>query len=955
MIGQTISHYRVISELGAGGMGTVYRAEDLRLQRQVALKALASELLDEPFALDWFKREARVAAALNHPAICTIHDVFEHEGRPFIVMELLEGRSLRDELGGGALPLERLLAVAASVAEALEAAHSQRVIHRDLKPANVFVAPDGRHAKVLDFGLSELLSERGRAHPPAGERPLAETTPSVPTRTRADAGAATPAYASPEQARGEPLDERSDLFSFGAVLYEMATGQRAFPGASVAAVYDAVLNRPPAAAGALAPAVPRELEDLILRLLEKDPARRCQTASEVAAELRRIRRSALATSSLTLLLAASGTRRGLRAALVRAAPRGLALLAMGLAILGLVALALRRSAPAPALTERDQVLLAEFANRTGEPVFDLTLREALAVQLSQSPFLAIVSDERVREALRMMTRPPDEKLTRELAREACQRLAAKAMLEGQIAALGRSYVLTLEAADCAAGDSLAREQAQADSKEDVLKVLGRMATSMRSRLGESLQSVREFDVPIEQATTRSLDALKAYALGVARRAAGDEIGAIPLFEHAVILDPAFASAHSAVSALYGSLGETEERTSHARLAYEQREHVTEREKLFIEYQYLDATGDERRAISTLETWKRLYPRDYRPPNALAVAFNRRGEYARAIEEAQEAERRNPQHPFPRSNLAYAYRGASRFADARRTAEAALAQQLETLPLRRLLYQVALVEGDPALAEAQLAWARGRPREFDMIGAQAQALAWGGELESARPLYQQTAERARRQGLPQVALSYAAQAAFTEALYGNRREALAEARGVLKSEPSAVPRLRAAAALALAGAPDEAQRAIELDASKSSAESFVALVYAPLAQASVELARRQPARALAALEPARPFELGNVAALAPVYLRGLARRELGEAKAAIAEFETVLTQRGADPFSPLHALARLELARSRARAGDQAGSRADYDRFLEQWQAADRGLPVLRAARAERARLPASPP
>ena len=596
------------------------------------------------------------------------------------------------------------------------------------------------------------------------------------------------------------------------------------------------------------------------------------------------------------------------------------------------------------------MLLAEFLNHTGDAVFDLTLREALAVQLSQSPFLEIVPEDRVRETLRMMTRPADERLTRQVAREVCERLGAKAMLEGQIAALGKSYVLTLEATACSAGESLAREQAQVESKERVLLALSGMASSMRARLGESLATVRKFDVPIQQATTRSLDALKAYALGMAQRAKGDETGAIPFFEHAVMLDPAFASAHSALSAIYGSLGEIHERTSHARLAYDNREHVTERERLFIEYQHHDAIGDERRAIEILEMWKQLYPRDYRAPNALAVSLNRLGRYEQAVEEAQEAQRRNPQHPFPRSNLAYAYRGQSRFADARRTAEEALAQQLETLPLRRLVYQLALIEGDGALAERTLAWSRGRPREYDIVGAQAQATAYLGQLARARALYQKTLELARRQNLGEIALGYAAQAALTEAVYGNRSEALAQARDVLRREPSAAPRLRAAAALALAGAAAEAEALIAAARRNESSDSFVAMVHLPVAEAALQLARRRPGLALTALAPAQPYELGNVAQLAPAFLRGRARLEQGDAKGAIQEFELVLEHRGVDPFSGLHAFARLELARARARAGDRAGAQADYDRFLELWSDADRELPALRAAERERAAL-----
>ena len=945
MIGETFSHYRIVEVLGAGGMGAVYRAEDLRLQRPVAIKVLAAELLDEPEALEWCKREARIAAALNHPHICTIHDVFDHAGRPFIVMELLEGRSLRDELRAGPLAADRLLALAIGVAEALEAAHAQHVIHRDLKPANIFVSPDSRHAKVLDFGLAQMLHDGSRPKLRAAASTV-DTTPSVPTLTR---GAGTPAYESPEQALGQPLDERTDLFSFGAVLYEMATGQRAFPGATPAAVFDAVLNRAPRAPGELKPDLPADLQALILRLLEKDPAARYQTSTEVAAELRRIQRRTLGGSSPTLLIA-SASRRRIRAVLRRAGRRGLSLGLVALATLATAVLVLRGRAPAGALTERDQVLLAEFLNHTGDAVFDLTLREALAVQLSQSPFLAIVPEDRVRETLRMMTRPTDERLTRQVAREVCERLGAKAMLEGQIAALGRSYVLTLEATDCSAGESLAREQAQTGSKEQVLQSLGQMASSMRARLGESLATVSKFDVPIQQATTRSLDALKAYALGVAQRAKGDETGAIPFLEHAVILDPAFASAHSALSAIYGSLGEIQERTSHAQLAYDNRHHVTERERLFIEYQHYDAIGDERRAIEILEMWKQLYPRDYRAPNALAVSLNRLGHYERAIEEAQEAQRRNPQHPFPRSNLAYAYRGASRFAEARRTAEEALAQQLETLPLRRLVYQLALLDGDEDLAERTLEWSRGRPREYDFVGAQAQALAYLGQMTRARALYQRTLELARRQALAQVALGYAAQAAWTEAVYGNDREALVQARDVLGRDPSAAPRLRAAAALALAGAPDEAERVVAAAKRDEAGDMLVTLVHVPVAEAAVHMARREHARAIAALASAQPYELGNVAQLAPLFLRGRARLAGGDAAGAIRELEALLEHRGVDPFSGLHPLARLELARARARAGDSAGSRADYDRFLELWVEADRQLAPLVAAVRERAAL-----
>ena len=943
MIGETLaSHYRVLEELGAGGMGTVYRAEDLRLQRSVAIKVLSKDLLAEPGALEWFKREARVAAGLNHPNICTIHDVGDDAGRPFVVMELLEGESLRELLHAGPLPREQVLNLGIGIAEALEAAHAQRIIHRDLKPANVIVSPDGRHAKVLDFGLAQLLGDhpRWQQAAPGSE---SEETPSVLTQTRSGAG--TPAYVSPEQARGEPLDERSDIFSFGAVLYEMATGQRAFAGATPAAVFDAVLNRAPPSAMALNPELPPELGIVIARALEKDKDARYATAAGLAFDLRRIRRRLEGASSSSVSGSAARHRRyWLRPRVWTAA------LALVVALAAAGAWLYRHRAAPPPLTERDFVLLADFANNTGDPVFDLTLREALAVQLSQSPFLAIVPEERVRETLRMMQRPADERLSHALAREVCERTGAKAMLEGQLAVIGSSYLATLEAIGCSGGESLAREQAQVDSKEKVLRALGPIASSMRAQLGESLATVRKFDVPIEQATTRSLEALKSYALGVAQRAKGDDIGAIPFLEHAVELDSSFASAHSALSAIFGGLGEPAERASHARLAYDNRSHVTERERLFIEYQHYDATGDERHASEILEIWKQLYPRDYRAPNALALAFNRFGQYERAIEEALEAQRRNPEHPFPRSNLAYAYRGANRFAEARRTAEQAIALKTETVPLRRLLYQLAVMDGDLGLADATLEWGKGRAREFDLIGAEAQAVAFSGQLARARPLYEKTTEMARRQGLVQVGLGYAAQAAWTEALYGNREAAAQQARAVLRAGPSAAPRLRAVAALALAGAPDEAEPAIA-DLKPSEADDlFVSKVHVPVAQAAVRLARQQPAQALQALLPSQPYERGSIAVLAPTFLRGLARLRQGDPAAASEDFKAVLDHRGVDPFSPLYALAGLELARARARAGDTAGSRAAYDAFLASWSEADADVPVFVAARSERKAL-----
>jgi serine/threonine protein kinase/Flp pilus assembly protein TadD len=939
MIGETISHYRMIEQLGGGGMGVVYRAEDLRLGREVAVKLLSADLAGDPDALERFQQEARLAAGLNHPHVCTIHDVGEHDGRPFLVMELLEGESLRDLVRGRPLPAEHLLELGLGIAEALEAAHARGIVHRDLKPANVFVALDGRQAKVLDFGLAKLRGQPRRGPSVAATPdPAADSTPT-------QSGFASAAYMSPEQVRGETLDPRTDLFSLGAVLYEMATGERAFPGSTPAAVFDAVLNREPAPLALRRPDLPPDLVALVEKALAKDRERRPEAATEIVAELRRIRleleRSTPAAVSRTTATWSrpKAARRPLWPALAAAAAATVLALAWPL-WRGL------RSAPTP-LTDRDSVVLADFQNATGDAVFDDTLREALAVQLSQSPFLDIVPDERVAETLRMMTRPPGVRLTRDLAREVCVRQGARATIGGSIAGFGRTYVITLDATDCASGDSLARQQVQVGSKEKVLEALGRAASAVRERLGESRATVRRFDVPLEQATTPSLEALRAYALGVAQRAAGSDLESLPFFKRAVELDPDFASAHSALSSVYGNLGETTQRLRHAALAYAHRTQVTERERLFIEYQFHDARGEELRAIEILEVWSRTYPRDYRPANALAVSLNRLGQYERAIEEAREAVRRNPSHPFPYSNLAYAYRGAGRFEEARKAASEATRLGVETLPTRRLLYQLCLLEGDAAEAEGHLAWGRGRAREFDLIGAQAQAVAFDGRWQRARGLYASTVEMARRQGFAHVARGYAAVAAFTAALYGDHRRAAREAREILQADLTDAVRLRVAATLALAGAPDEAERLLQ---PSKDAGLLVRDVYVPIASAAVELARHRPAAALSTLKAAEPYELGGVAALAPVFLGGLAHLQQGDGRRAAARFQVLVDRRGVDPFSPLVALAPLQRARALAVAGDRARSREAYDAFLAAWAAADPDLPVLLQARAERSRL-----
>jgi tetratricopeptide (TPR) repeat protein len=952
MIGQTVTRYRILDELGSGGMGVVYRAEDTHLGRIVALKFLPPDLADDPEALERFRREARVASALNHPHICVVHDVGEFEGRQFIVMECLEGETLRNLLAAGPLPYERALDLSIHVAEALVAAHGRGIVHRDIKPANIFVTTRGE-AKVMDFGLAKQVRTRGTVKPTTGPASgsttaaIGSTGSSVdpPHLTSPGLALGTMAYMSPEQARGEPLDVRTDLFSFGAVMYEMATGRRAFPGETPAVVFDGILNRTPEPASSVNPAVRADFEAVLSRALEKNPADRYRSASELLADLDGCRRRVeTGEDAGTVGLAPRPAGRRSR----RTWPWLAAAAVLVLALAG--TWTWRASNRPPALTDRDSILLADFANSTGEAVFDDTLRQALAVHLGQSPFLDIVGDERINETLRLMGRTAGEHLTHDVAREVCQRQDVKAMIEGAIASIGSQYVVALTATACQDGDTIAREQVEASRKEDVLRAVGQGASRLRARLGESLATLRTYDVPIEQATTPSLDALKAYTLGIKERARGAEIESIPFFQRALELDPRFASAWTVLSTVYGNLGESARATDYAVRAYAERGHVSERERLTITHQYYDrVTGDLDKAAESLMLWEQSYPRDYRPSNSLAVLYNRVGQYERAVEKGLEALRRNPNHPFPYSNLAHAYRCLNRYEDAKRVAMQATARGIETLPTRRLLYQIAVLEGDTSAAEQHRNVARGRSREFDMVGAEAQIAVYEGRINEARELYRKAQDIARASNLVEVDQGYAVQAAWMEALVGSQAHARALVQPVLTST-NVQARLGAATVLALAGETRGMPRVIDEAARASVTDTLTTRIAVAIARASLALATGRPDAAVEALRPAEPYELGRVAVLAPVYLRGLAYLDLKDGAAAATQFERVLAHRGVDPFSVFYRLASLGLARAQAMQGEIDASRKTYDTFLDSWPHADAGLGVLTTARAEREQL-----
>ena len=936
MDGTRISHYVLLEAIGRDGPTEIYRARDTRLGRDVALKLLRPEEMSRPGAIQQFRREARSASLVTHPHICAVHDSGEENGRAFLVCELLEGHALDEAIAGSPLPPDRVVDIGIQLADALAAAHRRGIVHGSVKPSNVFITTDG-HVKLLELGAAAAMAA------PPEERPGSSATRTASievsrTSGRVD-GEHFHAYLSPEQISGA-ADHRSDIFAAGTLLYEMATGLPAFRGDTPAELAAAIAEHVPPRVRRVNTAVPSALEPIVARALEKDPARRYQTSGELRDELRRVRRASDAARRLSSRLPAWR--------------RGRAAVGIGASVLVLVAAigSVRwwsRSTAAP--VGRSAILVSEVANGTGDPDFDGTLRQALAVHLAQSPYLDIASDERIRGTLQLMGRAPDARMTHEIAEQVCQRLGLQAMIEGSVSAIGASTIVALVATDCANGGGIAREQVEVARKEEVLLAMGRLTASMRKSLGESGTSLARHNVPIEEATTPSMEALKAYTEAVSKRASGAEMDAVRLLERAIEIDPQFALAYTTLSSIYGGFGETGPGERYARLAYEHRARVSERERLFITYQYHDGvTGNQLKTRETLEVWKATYPRDYRPANALAVLLNRLGDYPGAAAEAAEALARNPAHAFPRSNLAFARRGAGRFTDARAVIEEALSRNLETLPMRRLLYQLAELQGDAATARRQIDWAATRTRGFDMTGAQAQVAAFRGHIAEARRLYGEVIAAATSRGFPQVASGYAAQAAVIEALYGYQKEAVMRAHEVLKVATAYEPQLRAASALALAGAPDEAEAVLRRLRGVRPEDTLLRGVYFPVAEGAVLLARGRFDAAVETLRPAARYEYGTVAALAPVFLRGSARLQQGAAAEALREFRASLDHRGTDPFSALLPLSQLGVARALAASGDAGGSRKAYDLMLRDWSSADSDIPVLRQARDEVARL-----
>ena len=971
-----LAHYSIVRKIGAGGMGEVYLAQDTKLDRKVALKLLPAEVASNQERMRRFVQEAKAASALNHPNIITIYEVGETSSRHFIATEFIDGETLRQRMKHGHLNIQELLEIAIQAAGALAAAHAAGIIHRDIKPENIMVRRDG-YIKVLDFGLAKLTQPEGST-----------TDTEAPTKALVDTGAGTVLgtsyYMSPEQAKGKRIDVRTDLWGLGAVIYEMVATHVPFEAETPSEVIGLILNKEPPPLARYDREAPPELERIVSKALTKALEERYQTAKDLLVDLKRLKRqldleseiertvppefrtssSGAAHSGAQPPPTAQETAVGITSSdaahevssaeyivsEIRRHKKGFAVtgavvFALALVTVGYFLFARRTSA----LTDKDTILLADIVNTTGDSVFDGTLKQGLAVQLGQSPFLNLFSDTRLRQTLRLMGRSPDERVTAEVGREICQRQGLKALITGSIASLGSHYVLTLEALNSQSGEVLAREQAEAENKEQVLKTLSQAAINLREKLGESLNSLQRFDAPLE-VTTSSLEALKAYSLAADQSSRGKWLEAMEHYKHALELDPNFASAYSGLAVSYANTGQPKLAAESVAKAYPLRDRVSESERFRISsFYYFYVTGELEKYIEVLDLYKQTYPRDERPYINLSVAYDRIGRWEKSAEEAGEAIRINPHTVAPHGNLARALMRLNRYDESLAVLNRAFQQlKLDSEHLHTWVYNIAFIRGDAATMKHEVESLSGKQNEYIALDWQTNSTSFAGQWRLAQDFSRRSIDLAAHNNAKEVAAQYLAEEALRAAVFGQCAQTKSAAVQALSFEHNQVSLTRSSLALALCGEVGQAQSLVDELARQYPQFTIVNGIWLPPIRAALELHRNNAPQALTELQAASRYEAAGE--FWPQYVRGLANLKLGKGPEAAVEFQKIVAGRSLAPMSALYPLAHLGLARAATLQGDSAKARKAYEDFFALWKDADGDIPVLIEAKKEYEKL-----